>query len=93
MKRFFEKLKDIAKWVATDGLLHFLVCYAMMLTFEPMVGIWWAKAITATFAIGKEVIDALRGKNNTQQVVHDLICDGAGILIADCTIFVWWLCV
>ena len=86
------KIKDILKWIATDGLLHILACNAMMLTLEPMVGIWWAKAITATVAIGKEVIDVLRGANNGKQVLHDLICDCGGILLADCTIFLWWLC-
>lgn len=87
-----EKLKEIIKWIAVDGLLHFLARYAIMLTCEPVVGIWWAKAITATFAIGKEVYDALRGTNNAKQMVHDFICDGAGILMADVAIFGWWLC-
>lgn len=87
-----EKLKEIIKWIAVDGLLHFLACYAIMLTCEPVVGIWWAKAITATLAIGKEVVDALRYKNTWKQMSHDLICDGVGILMADVTIFVWWLC-
>lgn len=87
-----EKLKEIIKWIAVDGLLHFLACYAIMLTCEPVVGIWWAKAITATFAIGKEVYDALRGTNNAKQMVHDFICDGAGILMANVAIFGWWLC-
>lgn len=86
------KIKQILKWIAVDGLLHIETCYAMMLTLQPMVDIWWAKAITATCAIGKEVVDALRGKNTWEQVRHDLICDGAGILMADVTIFVWWLC-
>lgn len=91
MKRFFEKIKAIANWIAVDGLLHIETCYAMMLTLQPMVDIWWAKAITATCAIGKEVVDVLRGKNTWEQARHDLICDGAGILMADVTIFVWWL--
>ena len=92
MKRFFEKVKEIAMWVAMDGLAHLQMCYAIMLTCEPVVGIWWAKAITSSLAVGKEVVDALRGKNTWEQVRHDLICDGAGILMADVTIFVWWLC-
>lgn len=86
------KIKQILNWIATDGLLHIQTCYAMMLTLQPMVEIWWAKAITATCAIGKEVVDVLRGKNTWEQVRHDLICDAIGILLADCTIFVWWLC-
>ena len=92
MKKLFETFKKIKEWVATDGLLHFLVCYAIMLTCEPVVGIWWAKAITAAFAIGKEVIDCLRYKNTWKMMSHDFICDLAGMLTADVTIFVWWLC-
>ena len=86
------KVKNIIEWIAVDGLLHFLACYACMLTFEPIVGIWWAKAITTTLAIGKEVVDALRYKNTWEQMRHDFICDVAGILMANVTIFVWWLC-
>ena len=86
------KIKKLLNWIATDGLLHIQTCYAMMLTLQPMVDIWWAKGITATCAIGKEVVDALRGKNTWEQVRHDLICDGIGILMSDVTIFVWWLC-
>ena len=92
MKRFFEKIKAIATWVAVDGLLHLLVCYAIMLALTPVVGLWWAIAATASAAVAKEVFDALCGRNTWSQMVHDLICDGAGILMADVTIFVWWLC-
>ena len=87
-----EKIKNVIKWIATDGLLHILACYAIMLTFEPMVGIWWAKAITAACAISKEVVDALRYKITWAQMSHDLICDGVGVLLADAAIFGWWLC-
>lgn len=87
-----EKIKKILRWIAVDGLLHILSCYALMLTLQPMVDIWWAKGITATCAIGKEVVDALRGKNTWEQVRHDLICDAIGILMSDVTFFIWWLC-
>lgn len=86
------KIKRLLNWIATDGLLHIQTCYALMLTFQPMVGIWWAKGITASCAIGKEVVDALRGKNTWEQVRHDLICDAIGILMSDVTFFIWWLC-
>ena len=87
-----EKLKEIIKWIAVDGLLHFLACYAIMLAFIPMVGIWWTTAITLSTAIGKEVIDVLRAKNNKEQAIHDLICDAVGMATAYLTIFLWWLC-
>ena len=86
------KLKEIIKWIATDGLLHIQSCYSINLACVPVVGYWWAKGITAAFAIGKEVVDVLRGKNNWEQVSHDLICDAAGMLMTDLTVLVWWLC-
>ena len=85
------KIKDILKWIATDGLLHILACYACVLTLVPMVGIWWTTAITLFLAVGKEVVDALRYKNTKEMMLHDFICDAAGLLLADVTIFVWWL--
>jgi hypothetical protein len=87
-----EKLRKIMKWVGVDGLLHFLACFACMLTFMPIVGIWWAELITISLAVGKEVIDALRGTNNKEQMMHDFICDAVGMLAATCIIFLWWLC-
>lgn len=76
-------LRRVWSWVATDGLLHFLVCYAMMLTFEPFVGIWIALVITLVFAFGKEAKDVFIEKdNNFSQAMHDLICDFAGIVAA-----------
>lgn len=87
-----KKLSKIRKWVGVDGLLHFLACYACMLTFMPMVGLWWAEAITLVIAIGKELYDAIRGINNKEQMLHDFVCDAAGLLLAVCTIVLWWIC-
>lgn len=86
-----EKIKKIISWVAVDGLLHLLVCYAMMLALTPVVGLWWAVAATASVAVAKEVFDALCGRNTWSQMSHDFICDGVGLLLAGCTLFVWWL--
>ena len=86
-----EKIKEIIKWIAVDGLLHLLACYAIMLTCEPVVGLWWAKVITGVCAIGKELFDACRYKNTWEQASHDLLCDAGGILLADLTILAWWL--
>ena len=84
-----EKIKRLLNWIAIDGLLHIQTCYALMLTLQPMVDIWWAKGITATCAIGKEVVDALRGKNTWEQARHDLICDAVGIMAALITMLIW----
>lgn len=76
-------VRRVWSWVATDGLLHFLVCYAMMLTFGPFLGNWIALGITLAFAFGKEAKDVFIEKdNNFSQAMHDLICDFAGIVAA-----------
>ena len=84
-----EKLKNIIKWIGVDGLLHFLICYAMMLALSPVMG-WWALLLTATVAAAKEGYDYHVQKDNDKpQVVHDLICDAAGIVCAYLTMLLW----
>ena len=83
-----EKLKNIIKWIGTDGLLHFLVCYAMILALTPIIG-WWALIPTALVAAMKEGYDYHIEKDNDKQVVHDLICDLAGIILAYLTMLLW----
>lgn len=79
MRNFINK---ITKWVAVDGLLHFLVCYSIVLTFAPF-GICMAIAIAVVASLGKEVVDYFIQKdNNAQQVLHDIICDIMGIIMA-----------
>lgn len=74
-----EKIKNAIKWIGTDGLLHFLVCYAITLTFLPIAG-WWSLLIAAIPALGKEGYDYFIQKdNNKEQVIHDLICDAVGM--------------
>ena len=91
MKKLLESLKKIKEWVATDGLLHFLVCYALIVALTPIWG-WWTLLVTILVALGKEAWDFFVEKdNNKEQVVHDLICDGIGIVLAFCTILVWWI--
>lgn len=75
-------LRTTLKWMGTDGLLHFLSCYALMLTFFPFIG-WYALIPTFVAAIGKEHYDLFIEKDNTaEQVRHDLICDAAGTFVA-----------
>ena len=76
-------IRECIKWVGIDGLLHFLVCYAMMLTFGSCIGNWIAIGVTLLFAFGKEAYDVFIEKdNNFSQAMHDLICDFAGIVAA-----------
>ena len=84
-----ERIKNIIKWIATDGLLHFLVCYALILSLTPLIG-FYALIPTIIAALGKEGYDFhIQKDNNREQVVHDLICDGAGIVAAYATMLVW----
>lgn len=84
-----ERIKNIIKWIAADGLLHFLVCYAMTLALTPLIG-FYALIPTTIAALGKEGYDYhFRKSNNREQVVHDLICDGAGIILAYLTMLLW----
>lgn len=78
-----ETIKKMLKWVGIDGLLHFLVCYAMMLTFAPMIGLAWAVLATTGVAVLKEVWDfCIQKDNDISQVMHDLLCDVVGIVMA-----------
>ena len=84
-----EKIKNAIKWIGVDGLLHFLVCYALMLALTPIIG-WYALIPTAIVAAGKEGYDFhIQKSNNKQQVVHDLICDAAGVASAYATMAIW----
>lgn len=89
MKKLFESIKKIKEWVATDGLLHFLVCYAMILALTPIIG-FYALIPTTIVAAAKEGYDFFIQKDNDKpQVIHDLICDGAGIILAYLTMLLW----
>ncbi len=83
MKRLFDLLKDFYKWMGIDGLLHFILCYALILTFQPIVGIAWASVIAIVSALAKEFYDFFIQKDNDKnQVFHDLMCDWFGIAAA-----------
>lgn len=89
MKKQIEILKKIKEWIGTDGLLHFLICYAMVIALSPIIG-WWAILPTTIIAAAKEGYDFFIQKdNNKPQVIHDLICDGAGIVLACLTMLLW----
>lgn len=85
-----ELINKITKWVGTDGLLHFLVCYALMLTLAPIVGIAWSVLATTGIAVFKEAWDfCIQKDNNLEQVLHDAIFDGVGILVALIIMSMW----
>ena len=86
-----QLIRNIIKWINTDGLLHFLVCYSITLALTPLIGLY---ALIPTFiaAGGKEAYDYFIIKsNNVGQVVHDLICDAAGIIGGYLTLLIWFI--
>lgn len=96
MRKFIESVKAFAKWVNTDGLLHILVCYAVMLTIVPFGNSFWAGAagaiiLAAILSLVKEGYDYLRGAS-LQQIWHDLLCDAIGMGLGVLTLLLWWLC-
>ena len=84
-----EKLKTICRWVGVDGLLHFLVCYGMMLAFTPVVGVWWAIFSVTLASLVKEAIDSIKNDSDECNAWHDFICAGAGVLAALLTMAIW----
>lgn len=81
-----NEIKQLYHWLCKEGgLLHFLACYAITLTFAPL-GIIWASAITWSIAIGKEAYDLIKGTNNLKNVANDIIRDaigwGCGVIVA-----------
>lgn len=82
MKKIFN---TIWNYVQIDGLLHFLVCYALVITFAlfdttifPIAG-----TMVAVFcATIKECWDASYKHATKKQIIHDLVFDALGILIA-----------
>lgn len=58
----------------------------------PVVGVWPALLIVAFAAVAKEAMDYyIEQDNDREAVIHDLICDGAGVLAALITITIWLL--
>lgn len=87
-----SKLRQLIKWIADDGLLHFLLCYAIMLTLTPVIGVWWTLLTVCLSALGKEAFDYFIQKDNDMQaVIHDIILDASGILMALIILLVWQL--
>lgn len=86
VKAFFEK---VWRWVRVDGLLHILAVYAIVLTFCGPVSWWVADLIAIGVFILKEVLDFITKKGTPEW--HDIICDLAGLLLADGVIWLHWL--
>ena len=80
-------LNKAYQWLSLEGgMLHFLACYALMLTFSPL-GFGWAFAITWGVAIAKEICDIARKSNTLQQALNDIIRDAIGWGISSLVVF------
>lgn len=78
-----NKLKQLYKWIANDGLLHILVCIALMLSLQPIIGYLLSLIIVIIFSAIKEIYDYFIQKDNSiDQVKHDVICNGIGVIIS-----------
>ena len=84
MKEFIKNLLPAIKnYMGVDGLLHMLVCYAIVVTFgliEYKAGI----IIALGLSIFKECYDYSYRKQNPwdwEHTFHDLIFDAIGILL------------
>lgn len=78
-----EIMRKIMNWVATDGLLHILVCAVISLAVLNLTDILWLSMVAGIIpALAKEYYDVFVQKdNNLSQALHDLICDGIGLAI------------
>ena len=78
MEKIKNAIKQAYQWLSLEGgMLHFLACYAIMLTFAPL-GLGWASLITWVVAITKEAFDLIRKSNNIRNVINDIIRDAIG---------------
>lgn len=85
-----EKIKNIFKWVAVDGLLHILCVFAIIMACTPIVGLWWSIGIAVIASALKEAYDVvIQQDNNKEQVIHDVICDGVGLVLALAVMLLW----
>lgn len=82
MKKIFNA---IWKYMAIDGLLHFLVCYAIVITFalaDPCVFPIAGTMVAVGCAFFKEAYDVTFKHQDKKATIHDAIFDVLGIAVA-----------
>ena len=83
-------MKRLYNWIASDGLLHILASMAIMLCLQPLVGTILAVCVAVLLGAGKEIYDgAIQKDNNGEQILHDVVCDVIGIILAIIVVSVW----
>ena len=83
MKKILELIKSLYNWLNTDGLLHLLVSFLILISLY-ILNIKFYICLIITICIGllKEVYDLIKKKNNIKQSLHDIICNLIGITIS-----------
>ena len=85
-----KTLKNIYQWIASDGLLHILMSMVVVLCLQPLVGTILAVCVAVLLGAGKEIYDgAIQKDNNGEQILHDVVCDVVGIILAIIVVSVW----
>lgn len=97
MKKIIDTIKIAAQsalaWMRSDGIIHNLMCYSILLTLAPIIGAEWARGVTVACAFGKEAFDVFVQKDNDwREALHDLACDAMGMMEAELTLAIWPIC-
>lgn len=87
MKNILELIKGLYNWLNTDGLLHISIT-SMIITFSFPLIRWWSLGLAVILGLAKEAYDILVKKSDPKLSIHDLICDGMGIVMTAILILV-----
>lgn len=86
-----ERLKNAIKWIGTDGLLHIETVALIVALFTPLIGYGWALLAAIMTGLCREAIQHLNGRNTTEQVHHDIICNAIGLLLGTLIASIWFI--
>lgn len=87
MKKILELINGLYNWLNTDGLLHISIT-SMIITFSFPLIRWWSLGLAVILGLAKEAYDILVKKSDQKLSIHDLICDGMGIVMTAILILV-----
>ena len=81
MKKILDFIKKGWAWIATDGLLHFAFSALLILIAFPIIK-WWSLLFALLVGVLKQVYEITVKKSDPKLAIHDLLCDGIGIVMA-----------
>ena len=70
----------IGNWIRRDGWMHIIASFVIVYGASLLLPLWAAVVTAAAIGLGKEGYDYITKKGTAE--LHDLICDGIGILVA-----------